>query len=190
VTGRVHTKQETGACRCGGAFVQRRENGVSWLECGSCGGPAPVAGILAHPAEILAEQVKGDGLPAPRREVLVCPTRRWRFDLAWPTARLAVEIQGWRHDYSLPQIRSDREKYNAAAMAGWRVLQVSPAEITGGQAIAMIARALAVSAASVRAAALAPRWEGRQRIRHVCPRCAPVYKPRSEQRSSSDKSGA
>ena len=53
--------------------------------------------------------------------------RRWRFDFAWPAARVAVEFDGgqWvllggRHNRD-----SDREKLNHAAALGWRVLRFS-----------------------------------------------------------------
>lgn len=63
----------------------------------------------------------------PVREFCFAPPRRWRFDFAWPTACVAVEIEGgsWmqgRHTRGAGYAR-DCEKYNAAVMAGWRVLR-------------------------------------------------------------------
>ena len=54
-------------------------------------------------------------------------TRRWRFDAAWPIARVAVELEGGlytrgRH-LRASGYDADCEKYNAAALAGWRVLR-------------------------------------------------------------------
>ena len=64
--------------------------------------------------------------------------RDWRFDFAWPNAKVAVEIDGgqWkpirRRDGSVsyggrhntPEgFRSDCEKLNAAAVLGWTVLR-------------------------------------------------------------------
>lgn len=67
--------------------------------------------------------------PAPTREHLfAAPARKWRFDFAWPALRLAVEIEGgiWqtlsRHTHAATFVK-DAEKYNAAAMMGWRVLR-------------------------------------------------------------------
>jgi hypothetical protein len=55
------------------------------------------------------------------------PGRRWRFDFAHPTALIAVEIEGavWingRHTRGAGYLK-DMEKYNAAAMLGWRVMR-------------------------------------------------------------------
>jgi very-short-patch-repair endonuclease len=54
-------------------------------------------------------------------------TRRFRFDVAIPTARLAVEIEGAvfvRGGHSSGSgITRDCEKYNLATESGWRVLR-------------------------------------------------------------------
>ena len=67
------------------------------------------------------------GLQSPVAEYQFAPPRRWRFDFAFPAQRLAVEfdggqwvIAGGRHNRD-----SDREKLNAAAAMGWRVLRYS-----------------------------------------------------------------
>lgn len=55
------------------------------------------------------------------------PTRKWRFDYAWPTKRLAVEIEGGVYSKGGhvrgKHYQSDCEKYNAATLLGWRVLR-------------------------------------------------------------------
>ena len=73
----------------------------------------------------LWEQV-GIMLPAPEREYRFHPTRRWRFDFAWPEVKVAVEIHGgiWsggRHTRG-KGLAKDCEKHNAATKLGWRVL--------------------------------------------------------------------
>jgi hypothetical protein len=65
--------------------------------------------------------------PAYEREYRFHPTRKWRFDFAWPKRKVAVEIQGgvWSggaHGRG-SGITRNFEKYNAAAVLGWRVLQ-------------------------------------------------------------------
>lgn len=55
------------------------------------------------------------------------PTRRWRFDFAFPDQRVAVELEGgtWvkgRHSTGRG-MSADAEKYNAAVVGGWRVLR-------------------------------------------------------------------
>jgi len=73
--------------------------------------------------------------PQPVREYRFHPTRKWRFDFAWPrvvcgvreAGGVAVEIEGgsWsqgRHTRGAGYA-GDCAKYNAAVMSGWRVLR-------------------------------------------------------------------
>lgn len=77
------------------------------------------------------------------REFMFHDTRRWRFDFAWPAELLAVEVEGvsggagGRHQ-RMAGYQKDLEKYNSAALAGWRVLRFSQAQVTCGQAVHMI----------------------------------------------------
>ena len=80
----------------------------------------------------------------PVTEHLFHPTRKWRFDLAWPALMLAVEIEGgsWiggRHSRG-GGFESDVVKYNEAALLGWTVLRVTPAMIDDGRALEWIER--------------------------------------------------
>jgi len=67
------------------------------------------------------------GLPAPVQQHYFHPTRKWRFDFAWPDIRLAVELHGgiWRkkgaHNTG-KAIHRDCEKSRAATKLGWTVL--------------------------------------------------------------------
>lgn len=68
-------------------------------------------------------------LPPPAAEYRFHARRKWRFDRAWPDQRIAVELEGgtWsggRHTTGAGYER-DCEKYNAATVAGWRVLRVT-----------------------------------------------------------------
>jgi very-short-patch-repair endonuclease len=70
------------------------------------------------------------GLPSPVSEYRFYPTRRWRFDYAYPEKKIAVEIEGGaftmgRHTRGAGFI-GDMEKYNAATMLGWRILRYTP----------------------------------------------------------------
>lgn len=72
----------------------------------------------------------GQRLPAPVVEHRFHTERKWRFDYAWPDAKVAIEVEGgvWtggRHTSSAGFIK-DIEKYNAAARLGWRVLRCTP----------------------------------------------------------------
>lgn len=106
--------------------------------------------------DALAFQIKAAGLPVPEREWRFHPTRRWRFDFAWPGDKLAVEVEGgiWlpaqgkkgRHNTG-KGIEEDMVKYNAAALLGWRVLRVSPGHVRSGEALQWIEGALREEAA-------------------------------------------
>lgn len=74
----------------------------------------------------LLRQIAPD-LPSPQHEYRFAPPRRWRFDFAWPSQLVAVELEGglWnggRHNRPRGYI-ADMDKYNAATVAGWRVLR-------------------------------------------------------------------
>jgi len=91
-------------------------------------------------------QIKAIGLPLPEREFRFHPTRRWRFDLAWPDKMLAAEVEGGvysrgRHTRGKGFVE-DCEKYNEAALLGWRVLRFPTQTIPSGEAVSVIERAL------------------------------------------------
>jgi len=86
------------------------------------------------------------GIAVPATEYRFHPQRKWRFDIAWPSLRLAVEIEGGIHGGRGRHIRPvgfklDAEKYNEAAIMGWRVIRVTHGWINGGQALSIIERA-------------------------------------------------
>lgn len=91
-------------------------------------------------------QVQAASLPAPVLEYRFHPTRRWRFDLAWPDHMLAAEIDGgvWtrgRHTRGVGYQR-DCTKLNEAVLLGWRVLRFTPDMIRDGQALKYVEFAL------------------------------------------------
>jgi hypothetical protein len=85
------------------------------------------------------------GVPAPEREVMFHPTRRWRFDAAWVAWRVAIEIEGLvysnqgdnqlrgRH-VSVTGFQADLAKYGEAFAAGWSVLRVTSSQARNGMA--------------------------------------------------------
>jgi len=86
----------------------------------------------------LATQLRQLGAPPWQEEYRFHPTRKWRFDFAWPDLRLAVECEGatWargRHTRG-SGFAADCEKYNAAAVLGWVVLRYTRKKITDGRA--------------------------------------------------------
>lgn len=75
--------------------------------------------------ELFAFQATAAGLPPFEREYRFHPTRKWRFDFAWPDRKVACEIEGgaWsngRHTRG-PGFVADCEKYNSANGFGWHV---------------------------------------------------------------------
>lgn len=73
------------------------------------------------------------GLPPLALEYKFCPGRNFRFDFAWPQAKVALEVEGGiftrgAHG-SVSGILRDIEKYNLAACWGWRILRVLPKDL-------------------------------------------------------------
>jgi hypothetical protein len=72
---------------------------------------------------------KADGLPSPEFEYQFS-YRRWRFDVAWTKARVALEIQGGvftrgRHTRGAALLK-EHEKLSTAAALGWKVMFCTP----------------------------------------------------------------
>lgn len=70
--------------------------------------------------------------PMPECEYRFHPERKWRLDFAWPSYKLAVEIEGgvWvrgRHVRGIGFVK-DMEKYNELAILGWCLLRFQPKE--------------------------------------------------------------
>ena len=108
--------------------------------------------VRRSPLEIALEHdlhLFGAGLPEWKPEYRFYPGRQWRFDFAFTADRVAVEIEGgtWtggRHTRG-SGFKSDCEKYNQAALLGWRVLRFTSSMITSGEAINTIKAALCAS---------------------------------------------
>lgn len=89
--------------------------------------------------DLFAFQVRAVKLPRPERELRFCEDRRWRMDFAWPRERIAVEIQGgiWTSGRHVTGIGAERdmEKHNAAVLAGWTLLYLSPGMVRSGEGL-------------------------------------------------------
>jgi len=86
----------------------------------------------------------------PVKEYRFHPTRLWRFDVAFPEQRVAVECDGgvWsggRHVRGGGYI-ADCEKLAEAAILGWRVLRVPTQWVKSGAALGYVERALRADA--------------------------------------------
>ncbi len=95
-------------------------------------------------ADVLQQQCKALHLELPVRELRFDPTRRWRFDCAWPARKLAVEIAGaeWANGRHSRQLGADYEKVRAAVCQGWRLLPFTGSEVRSGLAVDVVARML------------------------------------------------
>ena len=98
------------------------------------------------PTDLLTIHARELGL-TPVPEHRFAPPRRWRFDLAFPDRKLAIEIEGGaftrgRHTRGAGFVK-DMEKYNAAVLLGWRLLRFTPSQVLDGTARAALAEAIA-----------------------------------------------
>lgn len=103
---------------------------------------------MKYNAKIVVAYFKESGLPEPQLEFKFHPERKWRFDFAWlqegldGVARVALEVEGgiWTggaHGRG-SGIARDIEKYNAAAVCGWRVLRCQPKDLCTQATVNMI----------------------------------------------------
>lgn len=98
-------------------------------------------------------QIKALKLPAPKVQYRFHPLRKWSFDFAWPDRMLYLEVEGgiWirgggRHNRA-SCFEKDAEKYNEAALLGYRGLRVTTQQVTSGVAVMLVERALRSSGA-------------------------------------------
>jgi len=98
--------------------------------------------------EAFALHCRAEGL-AVEREYKFHPTRKWRFDFAFPEQKLGIEIEGGlyvsgRHSRGAGY-ESDMRKYNEAVKMGWRVLRYSTAMVLAGDAVGDVLEVLWLS---------------------------------------------
>jgi hypothetical protein len=69
------------------------------------------------------------------KEYKFCEDRGWRFDYCWPSVKVALEFEGGifmaksGHN-TAKHYTKDAEKYNRAAILGWRVIRVTAMNYT------------------------------------------------------------
>ena len=105
---------------------------------------------LPHPRSKLEEsfalQLRLEKFSPVEREFRFDPARKWRLDFAWPGLKLGVEVEGgtwsWGRHVRPDGFERDAEKYNAAALAGWRVLRFTGKMVEDGRALATLRQAL------------------------------------------------
>jgi very-short-patch-repair endonuclease len=89
-------------------------------------------------------------IPAPTPEYqFAAPDRKFAFDFAWPFRGVALEVEGgiWTRGAHMRgrHALSDMEKYNLAAIRGWKVLRVTPDQLLTTETITMLAIALGLN---------------------------------------------
>ncbi len=89
----------------------------------------------------LARLVRGSSLPTAQRQY---PVGRFRLDFAWPSARVGCECDGFEHHGSRLAWKRDRGRLATIEAAGWRVVQVTWADVTAepDQTLDRLARAV------------------------------------------------
>ena len=112
-------------------------------------GPNRLHGSAAE--ELLALHLRGLGITGWVPEYRFDALRRFRWDFAWPSERIAVEVQGgiWRRRggaHTGTGAVRDCEKLSLGAILGWRVLVVTTDQVRSGQAVGWIQAALAAGA--------------------------------------------
>ncbi len=83
---------------------------------------------------LLMGLLRPHGIPEPKCEYRFDPDRKWRFDLAWPVQKVALEIDGGlfvegAHNRGLALL-GQMEKQNAAVLQGWKILRYTPQQLT------------------------------------------------------------
>lgn len=85
------------------------------------------------------------------REYMFHPSRKWRFDFAFPEKKIAVEIEGitfygknkngsmklGRHQ-TAKGMKNDLEKYDEAMRLGWNIYRCSQDMVKSGRALQTI----------------------------------------------------
>lgn len=108
--------------------------------------PATVNRLQKYNPELVLTFFEEWHLEPPRLEYRFHLTRLWRFDFAWPNQRVALEVEGGifkgQGHASINGILRDLEKYNEAAILGWRVLRRLPDKLCTAETVNLIFRAL------------------------------------------------
>lgn len=99
-----------------------------------------------HQAPVFFRLLNQLGIEKPVAEYRFHKTRRWRFDWCFVENKLALEVEGgaWkkgggRHNRGKGFI-ADMEKYNEAAIYGFRLIRVTPQQMESGEVVNIIQR--------------------------------------------------
>jgi len=76
------------------------------------------------------------------------PKRRWRFDIAFPSVKVALEVEGGifakgrTGHTSIFGVKRDIEKYNEANAMGWHILRCIPDDVCLMDTVNLIKRTI------------------------------------------------
>jgi uncharacterized protein (UPF0128 family) len=93
-------------------------------------------------SDLALMQIRAVGLPEPEKEYRFHDVRKWRFDLAWPDRKIALEVEGGayisgRHTRG-KGYEGDCEKYSMAAILGWCVVRATTGQVKSGLALRLV----------------------------------------------------
>ena len=93
--------------------------------------PAATARLESGPEIALAKLVESADLPLPTRQLdVVVGGAAYRFDLAYPDSRIAIEYDGFDVHTRPDRFARDRRRQNDVVLAGWTVLRFTHADLT------------------------------------------------------------
>jgi len=126
--------------------ARRKAAGIGKPSSGRAKAPQrPRKGPKTAEPDLFVEFARSEGLSVVR-EYEFHPKRKWRFDYALPRERIALEVEGgvWqygRHNRAAGFL-GDMDKYNAAAVLGWRVIRITPKNLRTSATINMLRAAI------------------------------------------------
>jgi hypothetical protein len=91
---------------------------------------------------VFFEALRLNGIESPEFEYKFHSERKWRFDYCWPSKMIALEVEGGvfsngRHTRGTG-FMNDIDKYNNAALLGWRLIRTTPSYLTSQLNIELI----------------------------------------------------
>lgn len=101
---------------------------------------------MTHDRYALMAMIFDQRWPGVEREFRFAPLRKWRFDFCWPSESIALEVEGgvWvngGHNRGSGFMKNI-EKYNEAAILGWRLLRVTPQMMENGEVMVLLEKVL------------------------------------------------
>lgn len=108
---------------------------------------AAFGGAESSAEAILANRCERHGLPKPEMQALLIPSRKFRWDLAWPAYRVCVDVQGGMYSNGrhlrVQGYETDLVKSALVQLEGYIALAFTPRQIDDNVAVMFIAAALA-----------------------------------------------